>query len=61
MSGHGSKRHRRSNQVVARFPDCFVAFEMPRGATFADLAERLASYEERMQELPISVAVQPSL
>jgi hypothetical protein len=34
---------------------------MPRGATFADLAERLASYEERMHEIPLSVAVQPSL
>jgi hypothetical protein len=61
MSVNGSKRYRRGNQVIARFPDCFVAFEMPRGATFADLAERVASYEERMHEIPLSVAVQPSL
>jgi hypothetical protein len=61
MSVNGSKRFRRGNQVIARFPDCLVAFEMPRGATFADLAERLANYEERMHEIPLSVAVQPSL
>lgn len=51
----------RANNVVAQFGDCVLAFEMPRGATFADLAERLASFEERMDEMPISVAVRPAL
>lgn len=45
--------------VVAQFPDCLVSFELPRGATFADLAERLANFEERMDEMPIAVAVRP--
>ena len=47
----------RTNAVIAQFPDCVLAFEMPRGATFGDLAERLARFEERMDETPISVAV----
>jgi len=57
----GATRTIRANSVVARFPDWVLAFEMPRGATFGELAERLASFEERMDEVPLSVAVRPAL
>ncbi|HEY5211314.1 MAG TPA: hypothetical protein VIJ42_17885 [Stellaceae bacterium] len=46
-----------SNSVVALFPDGLLAFEMPRGATFAELAERIGSLGDAMHEIPISVAV----
>ncbi len=57
----GTRYSHQANSVVAQFEDCVLAFEMPRGATFADLAERLASFEERMDEMPISVAVRPAV
>jgi hypothetical protein len=46
-----------ANSVVALFPEGLLAFEMPRGATFADLAERIAYLGERMDDGPISIAV----
>ena len=60
MIVNGTGHSHQANSVVAQFPDCVLAFEMPRGATFADLAERLASFERRMDEMPISVAVRPA-
>ena len=61
MIASGTSHSYHANSVVAQFADCVLAFEMPRGATFADLAERLASFEERMDEMPITVAVRPAL
>jgi hypothetical protein len=61
MIASGTHQSNKANSVIARFPDCLLAFDMPRGATFADLAERLADFEERMDETPISVAVRPAL
>ncbi len=61
MMAIGTTRTYHANSVVAQFPDCVLAFEMPRGATFGELAERLASFEERMDEIPISIAVRPAL
>ena len=61
MIASGTNHSPQANSVIARFSDCLLAFDMPRGATFADLAERLASFEERMDEMPISVAVRPAL
>ncbi len=57
---NGTSHSHQANSVVAQFPDCVLAFEMPRGATFADLAERVASFERRMDEMPISIAVRPA-
>jgi hypothetical protein len=50
-----------SNSVVALFPDGLLAFEMPRGATFADLAERIGHIGDAMHEVPISIAVRTAL
>jgi hypothetical protein len=60
MIASGTIHSHHANAVVAQFADCLVSFEMPRGATFADLAERLASFEERMDESPIAIAVRPA-
>ncbi len=61
MIAIGTDRTSQANSVVAHFADCVLAFEMPRGATFGELAERLANFEERMDEIPISIAVRPAL
>jgi hypothetical protein len=50
-----------SNSVVALFPDGLLAFEMPRGTTFAELAERIGHLGDAMHEVPISIAVRTAL
>ncbi|HEY7991135.1 MAG TPA: hypothetical protein VID77_07075 [Stellaceae bacterium] len=60
MAATGTYAKHRPNSVVAQFPDCLLAFEIPGDATFADLAERIATFEERMDEMPIAVAVRPA-
>lgn len=44
--------------VVVRFPDSLLAFDWPRSATLAELAEHLADVGERHHGAPVSVAVQ---
>ena len=60
MIAIGTHHSHYASAVIAQFPDCLVSFEMPRGATFADLAERLANFEQRMDEMPIAIAVRPA-
>jgi hypothetical protein len=45
------------NHVVVLFPNSLLAFDLPRGATLEDLAERLAVLGERHDGAPLTVAV----
>jgi hypothetical protein len=45
------------NHVIALFSDSLLAFELPRDATFVELAERVAAFGRVVHSTPISVAV----
>jgi hypothetical protein len=47
----------RQNRVIAMFAEGYVSFGLPRGATLADLAERLAARTPRHRGSPIAVEV----
>jgi hypothetical protein len=46
-----------ADSVTALFSDSTVRFQLPAGATFADLAERLAQWGEGHGGLPLYVGV----
>ncbi len=47
----------RSSRVTAVYPDGARSFSLEHGATFSDLADRLARLEERIGRKPLSVGV----
>ncbi len=52
-----NKTAQKPNRVSAVFQDLRLSFELARGATFAQLAERLARLGEAHGGLPLSVDV----
>ena len=46
-----------ANQVVALYPDSALSFKLSNTATFADLAERMASPGDELDGQPIAVYV----
>ena len=49
--------HPPQHRVIAEFEDSSLSFPLPRGATFEDLADRLASLGQSHRGAPISVEV----
>jgi hypothetical protein len=47
----------RQNRVIAMFTEGYVSFGLPRGATLADLAERLPATAPRHRGSPIAIEV----
>jgi hypothetical protein len=52
-----NKTAQKLNRVTAVFQDSRLSFDLARGATFAQLAERLAGLGEAHGGLPLSVDV----
>ena len=46
-----------ASEVTVMFKDAAFMFALPRGATLADLADRLANIEERHFGEPVSIDV----
>lgn len=51
------KSAQKPNRVTATFPDSKLSFDLARGATFAQLAERLGRLGKAHRGLPLSVDV----